>query len=77
VDIEILKTIGWIVGALLSVNAWYFRGIVSKLSSIELALVKLSTEHSLMSDMVLKHDKEIDVMREQFHRLEVDIQGRA
>lgn len=67
---DILKIIGWILGFLLSINAWYFKEMVKKLSSIELEMVKLTTEHSLMTSMVEKHDKKLDRLEMRMAKVE-------
>lgn len=54
-----------IIGGLLSLNAWYFKDVVKQLKAIELQLVRLVTQHDIMSDVVNKHDKELDTLRNQ------------
>lgn len=67
---EMLTVLGGLVTFLLSANAYYFKDIVSSLKKIELQLVKLTSEHDNNMELLRKHDREIDHLRERIHRME-------
>jgi hypothetical protein len=69
-DDNLLAVFGGLITLLLSVNAFYFKDIVSSLRKIELQLVKLTTEHDQNMSLLKDHDREIKKMRDRIHDLE-------
>ena len=67
---EVLAIIGGLVTFLLSINGWYFRSIVTTLTEIKVTLAQLTESHDNNLQLVSKHDKEIDILRERIHKLE-------
>jgi len=67
---EMLAVMGGLVTFLLSVNAYYFKDIVSSLRKIELQLVRLTSEHDNNMELIRKHDRELDRLSERIHTLE-------
>ena len=64
---ELLAVLGGLVTFLLSVNAYYFKDIVTSLRKIELQLVKLTSEHDSNMMTVRKNEREIEKIRERLH----------
>ena len=67
---ETLAILGGLVTFLLSVNAYFFKDIVASLRKIEMQVVKIASEHDNNIELLRKHDRDIDHMRERIHRLE-------
>lgn len=71
---EMITAIGTVGGGLivflLSINAYYFKDIVTRLRSIELGLTKLTSEHHNNIQLVDKHDVTLDKHGDRLHRLE-------
>lgn len=67
---EILAILGGLVTFLLSVNGWYFRDIVKNLTEIKITLAKLSESHDNQIQLVDKHDRDLEKIKERLSRLE-------
>lgn len=67
---ELLAIIGGLVTFLLSVNGWYFRSIVTSLTEIKVTLAQLNESHENSLQLVDKHDREIEKMRDRIYKLE-------
>lgn len=67
---ELLAILGALVTFLLSINGWYFRDIVKTLTEIKVTLAKLSESHTNQVQLVDKHDRDIEKLKERILRLE-------
>jgi uncharacterized alpha-E superfamily protein len=67
---ELLAIIGGLVTFLLSVNGWYFRSIVTSLTEIKVTLAQLNESHENSLQLVDKHDREIEKMRDRLYKVE-------
>lgn len=47
----------------LSINAFFLKSLVEKLTKIELELVKFSTKHSALEKIVDTHENEIEALK--------------
>jgi len=60
----------FLVVTFLSINAFFLKDILRNLTDLKLLFTRLNTEHTMYAEQVVKHDKEIDKMRDRLHSLE-------
>jgi hypothetical protein len=67
---ETLGVIGAVIAVLLSVNAYFFKDMVKSLKTIELELMKLSTQHDRVEEDVKFLLSENLKVRDRLHQVE-------
>ena len=65
-----LAIYSFIIVTILGINAFFLKDILKNLNDLKLVFTKLNTEHGIYSLQVVKHEKEIDIIRERLHSLE-------
>lgn len=65
-----LIILGSFLTVLMSVNAFFLKDILNNLQDLKVELAKLYTDHNNYSNLVDRHDREIDKIRERMHKLE-------
>lgn len=65
-----LAIFSFIIVAILGINAFFLKDILKNLNDLKLVFTKLNTEHGIYSEQVMKHERELDKIRERLHSLE-------
>ena len=61
------KIIYMIICALLTVNAYFIKGLVGTITDLRIQVVKLVTENTLISKLTASHAEDIRTLREKSH----------
>ena len=69
-EVQVLAVVGALLTILMSVNAFYLKGVLSDLQFVKIELAKLITDHGNYKETVIDNRREVKSLRDRVHTLE-------